>query len=61
MRRRLIIVVLAAGVLLAAIVGFNTWKANFVAQLRLKNAAPPQTVSVASVRSIFSSPSVVRA
>jgi membrane fusion protein, multidrug efflux system len=49
MRRRLIIVVLAAGVLLAAIVGFNTWKANFVAQLRVKNAAPPQTVTAASV------------
>ena len=49
-RWRLIIVVIAAGVLLAAIVGFNTWKANFVANLRLKNAAPPQTVSAASVR-----------
>jgi membrane fusion protein (multidrug efflux system) len=49
MRRRLIIVVLAAGVLLAAIVGLNTWKANFVAQLRLKNAAPPQTVTAARV------------
>jgi len=52
MRRRLIIVVVAAGVLLAAIVGFNTWKANFVAQLRLKNAAPPQTVTAA--RAAFS-------
>ncbi|MFL6604166.1 MAG: efflux RND transporter periplasmic adaptor subunit [Steroidobacteraceae bacterium] len=49
MRRRLIIVLIAAGVLLAAIVGFNTWKANFVAQLRLKNAAPPQSVTAASV------------
>jgi membrane fusion protein, multidrug efflux system len=49
LRRRLIIVVIAACALLAAIVGFNTWKANFVAQLRLKNAAPPQTVSAASV------------
>jgi len=48
MRERLIIVLTAAGVLLAAIVGFNTWKANFVAKLRLKNAAPPQTVSAAS-------------
>jgi len=45
----LIIVVVAAGVLLAAIVGFNTWKANFVAQLRLKNAAPPQSVTAATV------------
>jgi membrane fusion protein (multidrug efflux system) len=51
MRRRLIIVVLAAGVLLAAIVGFNTWKANFVAQLRMKNAAPPQTVTAAAAQS----------
>ena len=50
LRRRLIIVVIAAGALLAAIVIFNTWKANFVAQLRLKNSAPPQTVSAASVR-----------
>ncbi len=50
LRRRLIIVVIAAGVLLAAIVFFNTWKANFVAKLRLKNSAPPQTVSAASVR-----------
>ena len=49
LRRRLIIVVIAAGALLAAIVGFNMWKANFVAQLRLKNAAPPQTVSAATV------------
>jgi len=51
MRRRLIIVVLAAGVLLAVIVGFNTWKANFVAKLRLKNSAPPQTVTAASAES----------
>jgi membrane fusion protein (multidrug efflux system) len=51
MRRRLIIVVLAAGVLLAAIVGFNTWRANFVAQLRMKNAAPPQTVTAAAAQS----------
>jgi membrane fusion protein (multidrug efflux system) len=49
LRRRLIIVVVAAGVLLAAIVGFNTWKANFVAKLRLKNAAPPQSVTAARV------------
>jgi membrane fusion protein (multidrug efflux system) len=50
MRRRLIIVVIAAGLLLAAIVAFNTWKENFVAKLRLKNAAPPQSVTVASAR-----------
>ncbi len=48
LRWRLIVVVLAAGVLLAAIVGFNVWKANFVAQLRTKNASPPQTVTTAS-------------
>src|SRR5882757_5716212 len=51
MRRRLIIVVLAAGVLLAAIVVFNTVKASFVAKLRLKNAAPPQTVTAATAES----------
>jgi membrane fusion protein, multidrug efflux system len=50
MRRRLIIVVLAAGLLLAAIVGLNIWKANFVAGLRLKNAAPPQTVTAATAK-----------
>jgi membrane fusion protein, multidrug efflux system len=50
MRRRLIIVLIAAGMLLAAIVGFNTWKANFVAQLRLKNAAPPQSVTAVGVQ-----------
>jgi membrane fusion protein, multidrug efflux system len=51
MRRRLIIVVLVAGTLLALLVGFNTWKANFVAKLRLKNAAPPQTVTAVSAQS----------
>jgi len=50
MRRRLIIVVLAVGVLLAAIVGFNAWKANLLAGIRKQNAAPPQTVSAASVK-----------
>jgi len=50
MRRRLIIVVLAVGVLLAAIVFFNAWKANLLAGIRKKNAAPPQTVSAASVK-----------
>jgi membrane fusion protein (multidrug efflux system) len=50
MRRRLIIVVVAAGVLLIAIVGFNTWRANFVAKLRLKNAAPPQSVTAATAQ-----------
>jgi membrane fusion protein, multidrug efflux system len=50
LRRRLIIVVVAAGLLLVAIVALNTWKANFVAELRKKNSAPPQTVSAASVK-----------
>jgi membrane fusion protein (multidrug efflux system) len=50
MRKRLIIVVIAAGLLLALIVIFNTWKANFVAKLRAKNASPPQTVSTASAK-----------
>ena len=49
-RWRLIIVVIAAGLLLTAIVVFNTVKANYVAKLRLQNSAPPQTVSAASVR-----------
>jgi len=48
MRRRLIIVVLCAGVLLALIVGFNLVKQHFIAQAMAKNAAPPQTVTVAA-------------
>jgi membrane fusion protein (multidrug efflux system) len=51
MRRRLIIVVVAAVALLALIVGFNTWKSNFVAKLRLQNAAPPQTVTAVTAHS----------
>jgi len=47
MLRRLIIVVVAAGLLLAALVGFNIFKQHMVAQIRLKNAAPPQTVTTA--------------
>ena len=50
LRRRLIIVVLAVTVLLAAIVAFNMWKANLLEGIRKKNAAPPQTVSAASVQ-----------
>jgi membrane fusion protein (multidrug efflux system) len=50
MRRRLIIVVIAVGLLLAAIVGFNAWKANLLAGIRKKNASPPQTVSAAGVK-----------
>ena len=47
---RLTVVVVAAGVLLALIVGFNIWKANLVAGIRKKNAAPPQTVSATNVK-----------
>jgi membrane fusion protein (multidrug efflux system) len=50
LRRRLIIVVVAVGALLAAIVAFNTWKANLLEGIRKKNAAPPQTVSAASAQ-----------
>jgi membrane fusion protein, multidrug efflux system len=45
MRWRLTIVLVAAGVLLAALVGFNIFKAHMIAQFRSQNAAPPQTVS----------------
>ncbi|MBS0419199.1 MAG: efflux RND transporter periplasmic adaptor subunit [Proteobacteria bacterium] len=45
----MIFVVLGALLLLALIVGFNIWKANLVAGIRKKNAAPPQTVSAAAV------------
>ena len=45
MRRRLVFVLSGAIILLALLVGFNLWKAQFVAKLRAQNAAPPQTVS----------------
>jgi membrane fusion protein, multidrug efflux system len=45
MRRRLIIVLAAAGLLLAALVGFNIFKQHMIAQFRAQNSAPPQTVS----------------
>ena len=47
---RLIVVVISAVVLLGLIVGFNIWKANLVAGIRKKNAAPPQTVSAVAVQ-----------
>jgi membrane fusion protein (multidrug efflux system) len=50
MRRRLIIVLGSAGVLLAALVGFNLFMQHFVAQMRVKNAVQTQTVSAATVR-----------
>jgi len=49
MRKRLIIVLVSAGALLAVLVGFNIFKARVVAQIRLKNASPPQTVTTATV------------
>jgi membrane fusion protein (multidrug efflux system) len=36
---------------LALIVGFNTWKSNFVAKLRLQNSAPLQTVTAVTAHS----------
>lgn len=50
LRRRLIIVVVSVGVLLAAIVAFNMWKANLLESIRKQNAAPPQTVSAAAAQ-----------
>jgi membrane fusion protein (multidrug efflux system) len=49
MRWRLIIVLVAAGLLLAALVGFNIFKAHMIAQIMAKNSAPPQTVSTVVV------------
>jgi membrane fusion protein (multidrug efflux system) len=48
MRRRLFIVLVSAGVLLAGLVGFNVFREHLVAQIRLKNASPPQTVTAAA-------------
>jgi len=45
MRRRLIVVLLGAGVLLALLVGFNFFKQYMMAKARAQNASPPQTVS----------------
>jgi membrane fusion protein (multidrug efflux system) len=49
MRRRLIIVLLSAGLLLAALVGFNIFKAHMIGQFMAKNAAPPQTVTTTAI------------
>jgi membrane fusion protein (multidrug efflux system) len=49
MRWRLIVVLAAAGLLLAAVVGFNIFKAHMIAQFMAKNSAPPQTVSTVVV------------
>ncbi len=45
MRRRFVIVLVSAGLLLAALVGFNIFKEHLLANIRAKNASPPQTVS----------------
>ena len=45
MRRRLIVVLVAAGLLLAILVGFNVFKAHMIAKFRAQNASPPQTVT----------------
>ena len=42
--------VIAAGLLLAVLVGFNLVKQYFMAKARAQNASPPQTVSAASVQ-----------
>jgi membrane fusion protein, multidrug efflux system len=51
LRKRLTIVLIAACVLLAALVGFNIFKQHMVTQIRLKNSAPPQTVTTTIARS----------
>lgn len=48
MRRRLAIVLASAGLLLAAVVGFNLFKARIIRQVMAKNASPPQTVTTAT-------------
>jgi membrane fusion protein (multidrug efflux system) len=49
MRRRLIIVLVSAGLLLAALVGFNLFKAHMIQKFMSQNAAPPQTVTTMKV------------
>jgi membrane fusion protein (multidrug efflux system) len=49
MRRRLIIVLVSAGLLLAALVGFNLFKAHMMQKFMSQNAAPPQTVTAMKV------------
>src|ERR1700742_1225350 len=45
MTKRMTIVLVSAGLLLAALVGFNIFKANMIAKFRTQNAQPPQVVS----------------
>ena len=48
MRRRFVIVLVSAGVLLGALIGFNLFKAHIVRQIMAKNSAPPQVVTTAT-------------
>lgn len=50
MRRRLIVVVVAVGVLVALLVGFSMFKARMIAKFQAQNASPPQTVSTTLAR-----------
>jgi membrane fusion protein, multidrug efflux system len=45
MRRRLIVVLVSAGILLGLVVGWNMLKGHFIAKALAQNASPPQTVS----------------
>jgi membrane fusion protein (multidrug efflux system) len=49
MRRRLIVMLIAVGVLLALIVAFNLFKNYMIRQAMSRNASPPQTVTTLSV------------
>lgn len=50
LRRRLILVLLAAAGLLGLLVGFNLFKAHMIRRALLQNAAPAQTVTAAPAR-----------
>ncbi|HVW71356.1 MAG TPA: efflux RND transporter periplasmic adaptor subunit [Steroidobacteraceae bacterium] len=50
LRGRLIGVIVAVSVLLAALVGFNLFKARMIAKFQAQNASPPQTVTTAIAR-----------
>ena len=49
MRRRLIVMLIAVGVLLALIVGFNLFKNYMIRRAMSRNASPPQTVTTMRV------------
>jgi len=50
MRRRLIVVLVSAGILLGLVVGWNMLKGYFIAKALAGNASPPQTVSTTTAR-----------